>query len=189
MAQLKARFDAQAIAGARPALSGAKSSGFGDNYLRKGMEEDALVARAVGSAAELCEQFTGEVLLARSFSETLAASAAWTRLGRAPVRAILGVERIVDGVAAALPAGAYSVDIDAGGRGWVRVSDPGAARLIRIAYSAGLAAEWSGAPEALRQGIIRLAAHLYTHRADAEASGPPAAVTALWRPFRRMRLA
>jgi HK97 family phage major capsid protein len=40
MAGLKARMDAQAIAGARPALSGAKSarSPFVENYLRKGME-------------------------------------------------------------------------------------------------------------------------------------------------------
>ncbi|HEX8655596.1 MAG TPA: phage major capsid protein [Allosphingosinicella sp.] len=41
MAQLKARVDAQAVAAARPALSGAKSAGtsaFVDNYLRKGLE-------------------------------------------------------------------------------------------------------------------------------------------------------
>ncbi len=42
MAGLKARMDAQAVAGARPALSGAKSasSPFVDNYLRKGMEAE-----------------------------------------------------------------------------------------------------------------------------------------------------
>jgi HK97 family phage major capsid protein len=40
MAQLKARVDAQAVAGARPALSGAKAeaSPFIENYLRKGLE-------------------------------------------------------------------------------------------------------------------------------------------------------
>ncbi|MEA3065800.1 MAG: hypothetical protein QOJ27_2252 [Sphingomonadales bacterium] len=40
MAQLKARIDAQAVAGARPALSGAKAqaSPFVDSYLRKGLE-------------------------------------------------------------------------------------------------------------------------------------------------------
>jgi HK97 family phage major capsid protein len=40
MAQLKARIDAQALAGARPALSGARAEGspFVDAYLRKGLE-------------------------------------------------------------------------------------------------------------------------------------------------------
>ncbi len=40
MAQLKARVDAQAVAGARPALSGAKAEGsaFVERYLRKGLE-------------------------------------------------------------------------------------------------------------------------------------------------------
>jgi hypothetical protein len=45
-------------------------------------------------------------------------------------------------------------------------------------------------PAALRHGILRLAAHFYTHRASEGAPGgePPAAVTALWRPYRRLRL-
>jgi HK97 family phage major capsid protein len=41
MAQLKARMDAQAVAAARPALSGAKAaekSPFVESYLRKGLE-------------------------------------------------------------------------------------------------------------------------------------------------------
>ena len=40
MAALKARMDAQAVASARPALSGAKAEGspFVENYLRKGSE-------------------------------------------------------------------------------------------------------------------------------------------------------
>jgi hypothetical protein len=42
-------------------------------------------------------------------------------------------------------------------------------------------------PEPLRQGIVRLAAHLYAARGEVEAV-PPAAVAALWRPWRRVRL-
>ena len=40
MAQLKSRIDAQAVAGARPALSGARAQGspFVESYLRKGLE-------------------------------------------------------------------------------------------------------------------------------------------------------
>jgi hypothetical protein len=38
--------------------------------------------------------------------------------------------------------------------------------------------------------VLRLAAHFYTYRTDAGAQAePPAAVAALWRPWRRLRLA
>ncbi len=173
-----------------PVAPGAAALAEAKAFLRvSGAHEDGLITQAVASAAELCEQFTGELMLARSVAETVRPSAAWTRLARTPVRAISAVEALDGDVLAALPAGAYAIDIDAGGRGWVRVTAPGEARLVRVTYSCGLAAEWTEVPEALRQGTIRLAAHLYTHRSGAEDPGPPAAVTALWRPYRRMRLA
>lgn len=159
-------------------------------YLRvEGPREDALIGGIVGSALELCEQFTGEVLLQRTFRERLPANGSWTRLGRRPVRAIAGVEGLDGGSSVLLPAGAYSTDIDADGAGWVRVMTSGAAKQVRVTCTCGIAAEWQGIPEALRHGIIRLAAHLYTHRSGAGDPGPPAAVTALWRPYRRLRLA
>lgn len=157
--------------------------------------EDALVARLATSAAELCESFTGQALLARGFSETLPVdpvspgAGVWMRLARTPVRAISTVETLTsDGVAATLPVDAYAVDIDASGDGWVRVTQPGDARRVRVTYEAGLAADWPALPAALRQGMARLTAHLFTHRDGATDAGPPAAVTALWRPWRRMRL-
>ena len=64
---------------------------------------------------------------------------------------------------------------------------PGAAGRVRVHYSAGLAAHWDGVPEALRQGIVRLAAFGYSERSAQAAV--PAAVTALWRPWRRMVIA
>jgi hypothetical protein len=51
-----------------------------------------------------------------------------------------------------------------------------------------MAADSNGVPEPLRQGIVRLTAHLFNAR-DGGGGDPPAAVTALWRPFRRIRLA
>ena len=160
------------------------------NYLRVvGSDEDALLARLMRSAAELAERFTGRALIAREFSQTLRVTPAWTRLGIAPVRAIAEVEAMAaDGTTSPLPLGAYAVDIDAQGEGWVRVPLPGSAKRVRVTFEAGLASEWQGLPEALRQGAVRLAAHLYTHRDDAAGAGPPAAVTALWRPWRRTRL-
>jgi uncharacterized phiE125 gp8 family phage protein len=159
-------------------------------YLRiVGADEDALVARLMRSAAELCEQFTGQRLVAREFSDVLPASAAWTRLGASPVRAISGVEALpVSGTGTPIPASDYALDIDANGDGWVRMIQAGGDKRVRASFDAGLAAEWTDLPDALRQGVVRLAAHFYTHRDAAADAAPPAAVTALWRPWRRMRL-
>ena len=166
------------------ALSEAKA------YLRiESAEEDGLAQRLIASATALCEQFTGRTLIARGFSQTLPASSGWQRLGATPVLAITRVETVPqEGPGALIPAAQYAVDIDAGGDGWVRVKSAESTVRIRVTYEAGLAAEWSGIPEALRQGIVRLTAHLYTQRDAASDEGPPAAVTALWRPWRRMRL-
>ncbi|HEV2746545.1 MAG TPA: hypothetical protein VGW34_04510 [Allosphingosinicella sp.] len=160
-------------------------------YLRVELAgEDPLIERLVGAAAELCEQFTGRALLARGFSELVPASAAWKRLAATPVLAITAVEALPpDGAASALAAGSYAVDIDANGDGWVRVTQVGEAKRVRVAYQAGLATDWPELPGALRQGMLRLAAHCYAHRERADDSGPPAAVTALWRPWRRLRVA
>ncbi|PWG01839.1 head-tail connector protein [Sphingosinicella humi] len=173
-----------------PLVPGAEALGEAKAYLRvEGSDEDAMLERLIGSAAELCERFVRQALLRRGFSETLELSGAWTRLGVAPVQAISGVEGVrSDGSAFAISAEAYAIDIDAHGEGWVRVSQAGDAVRIKVAYQAGLAADWASLPEALRQGMVRLTAHLFTHRDGPGDAGPPAAVTALWRPWRRMRI-
>jgi uncharacterized phiE125 gp8 family phage protein len=108
------------------------------------------------------------------------------------VRAITLVEALpAEGPALALPSGAYAIDIDANSDGWVRLTAPGPARRIRVGYEAGLAGAWADLPAALRHGILKLAAHFYTSRTaegGRAADAPPAAVTALWRPYRRLRL-
>lgn len=106
-----------------------------------------------------------------------------------PGRAILGVDVLAaDGAATALPGDAYEIDVDAAGTGWVRIRSPGEARRVSVRFQAGLAAEWTDLPEPLRHGVVRLAAHLYAHRSGESGAGPPAAVTALWRPWRRIGL-
>ena len=151
-------------------------------------EEEALLAGLVRSACALCEAFINQVLVTRSFRQDLAPSGEWQRLGRSPVQAITAVEAVgSDGVAAPLPAAAYAVDIDGSGDGWVRLNDRGAAQRVRVTAEAGMAPTSNEVPEPLRQGILRLVAHLFASR-DGAGGEPPAAVTALWRPFRRMRL-
>lgn len=154
-------------------------------------DEDALIAAMTRAAADLCEAFTGQALVERQVTETLAAATRWTRLGAAPVRSIAGVEALAaDGSASALESGAYAVDIDAAADGWVRLTSAIEAKRIRVAYAAGMAAEANGLPDSLRHGIVRLAAHLHGQRGEAGPGerAPPASVTALWRPWRRLRL-
>lgn len=151
-------------------------------------EEEALLAGLVRTASALCESFTGQVLVARPFEEMLPAGRNWQRLSLTPIRTIEEVALAwPDGSTTVLPAGEFAVDIDSRGDGWVRAASNDARRL-RIRGQAGLAVEPNDVPEPLRQGILRLVAHLFATR-DGRVGEPPAAVSALWRPYRRMRLA
>ena len=170
---------------AEPAVSMAEAQAF--VRVETG-EEEAILAGLVRSASLLCETFIHQLLIMRGFREELNASGEWQRLGRRPVRSIDLIEGIAeDGSATALPAAAYAIDIDASGDGWVRLMDAGGARRVRVSARAGMAAGPNEVPEPLRHGILRLVGHLFASR-DGDGGEPPAAVTALWRPYRRMRL-
>jgi len=148
-------------------------------------EEEAILAGLIRSASALCEAFLGQVVMARDFTEDLAATASWQKLRLTPVRAITAVAAS-DGTL--LPVTSYASDIDAAGDGWVRVADPAGIGRIRVSGSAGLGLQAHDVPEPIRHGVLRLVSHLYASR-DGEAGDPPAAVTALWRPYRKVRLA
>lgn len=156
-----------------------------------GEGEDAVLARLARAACGCAEAFLGAGLIVRAHEDVLPAAAAWTPLRAEPVRAITGLAGLPAGGGApfALPADAYAVDIDAEGRGWVRAtrSGVGAAR-VAVSYQAGLAADWDALPPPVQQGVVLLAAHLFDERGGRGAASPPAAVTALWRPWRRIRL-
>jgi uncharacterized phiE125 gp8 family phage protein len=145
-------------------------------------DEDVLIASLTDAALALAEQFIGQVLIARELRDVLPVSRAWQRLAYAPVRAI-GAVAAADG--GALASEAYAVDIDASGDGWVRVIDAGGASRVAVTCVAGLADSWGAIPPGIRQGAVLLAAHLFT---DRDGAAVPVAVTALWRPFRRMAL-
>jgi uncharacterized phiE125 gp8 family phage protein len=157
-------------------------------YLRlDGSGEDALLGRMVETATILCEAFTGIVLVRREFVETVPAERAWQRMAHAPVVAITAVVAVsADGEAEALPADAYAIDIDASGAGWVRLTRASGATRLRVTCRAGLAEAAADIPAPLAQGVVLLAAHLFDRRETLGA--PPAAIAALWRPWRRMRL-
>jgi uncharacterized phiE125 gp8 family phage protein len=146
-------------------------------------EEEGLLAGLVRSASGLCEAFLGQVVIARPFNERVQAGSDWQRLRVAPVRSIEAVT--ADGVA--FPATAYSTDIDSSGCGWVRLTNASISGVVEVSGTAGIATGQNGVPEPIRQGVLRLVAHLFSSR-DGQGGEVPAAVTALWRPYRRMRL-
>lgn len=151
-----------------------------------GAGEDAVIARAAGTAFALAEAFIGAVPVAVACEDVVAADGTWQRLGRAPVTDIAGgvTAMPVTGGALVLPVEAYAVDIDGGGQGWVRVGARADVRRVTVRYTAGMAADWAGVPMPIAQGIVMLIAHLVDDRAGG--ASPPAAVAALWRPWRRM---
>lgn len=172
-------FDEAALAAARDAAKA---------HLRiSGESEDALLLRHAATALALCEAFTAQALLMRQWIDMVPMDRGWQRLSGAPTAAIVSVEGVpAEGAAFMLPIGAYAIDIDASGQGWVRVTTPGAAGRLRVTYGAGLAASWETLPAPITQGAVLLMTHLFEARA--EGGAPPAAVAALWRPWRRMRL-
>jgi uncharacterized phiE125 gp8 family phage protein len=146
-------------------------------------EEEALLAGLIRSASDVCEAFLGQIVIERAFTETLRPSPEWQRLDVFPVRSISGV----NSGGAPLPATAFATDIDTSGSGWVRIVDPAVSGTVDVAGTAGMATGQNGVHEAIRQGVLRLVAHLFTAR-DGDAAGIPVAVTALWRPYRRIRI-
>ena len=159
-------------------------------YLRiSGSGEDGLLEGLLKSATALCEQFVGQWLILGEERETVRADGGWQRLSATPVVAILGVDAVgPDGAAEALAVDGYSVDIDSAGDGWVRAWPLAGERVLAVRYRAGLAEDADGLPAPIRQGIVRLAAEHFSARGG-EVATPPAVVSALWRPWRRMRLA
>jgi uncharacterized phiE125 gp8 family phage protein len=152
-------------------------------------EEDAPLGAIILAAIGHAEAFTRQILIRREVTEMHPARSEWQRLGATPVYAVTSASGIpADGASFVLPAASYTAEIDNNGDGFVRVMQPGAAGRVEVHYQAGIAQSWPSLPESLRLGILRLIGHLHLHRDAADDTGPPAAVAALLRPWRRMRL-
>lgn len=151
--------------------------------------DDAVLTGHLRSAAALCEQFIGQALLQRLHRETLNVARDWQVLAAQPIIAITSVSGIAaDNSRLTLASDAYAITLAADGRGQVRVLRPGSASRIEVQSIAGLAAHWGDLPEPLRHGIVRLAAHVFLARDGDGDAAPPASVSALWRPWRQVRL-
>lgn len=150
--------------------------------------EDGLLTACLRSALDMCQQFTGRLLVQTRCSQIIMLSPDWQQLGFRPVMLIDDVTGIpAEGAEFALAGDAWSASVDADGTGSVRILRPGSAGRFRIGFNAGLAAHWADLPEGLRHGIIRMAEHLYAARARSGGDpvlAPPAAIAAMWQPWR-----
>lgn len=160
-------------------------------YLRlSGDDELTLLSGLLATALIQCEAFCGSVLLRRAGSEDVRITGTWQMLNAVPLRSISGVSGLnAAGEPTLIAASGYAIDIDECGGGWLRIQDGGGATRARVSFEAGSAEQWGDIPAPLRQGMLRLVAHLHGHRDRADDAGPPPAVAALWRSFRRLRLA
>lgn len=151
---------------------------------------DTALTLLLRAGMEMCEAFTGIMPIEVECEEVLPGCTSWQALATRPVQAITAVEGIAaDGTRFPLTPGAYDIELHADGSGCVLATAPGLTRRFAVRFTAGLAPDWETLPEALRHGILRFAAHQHREREDSGASpAPPAAVAALWRPWRRMRL-
>lgn len=152
--------------------------------------DDAPLSDLLQTGIEICEAFTGAMPLEAECEEILTCCRDWQALATQPVQAITGLESIdAEGLRSPIPAAGYAIELDGHGRGWVRVSGASPGVRFAVRFTAGIAAQWDALPAPLRHGLIRLAAHQHRQRdGDGAAPLPPAAVAALWRPWRRMRL-
>jgi hypothetical protein len=125
-------------------------------------------------ALDICERFIGQVVICRDIVEQVEQTSTWQRLRHGPVTAI--------GQIGDRKPGEYEVDIDSAGDGWMRIIEP-SSEPVTVRYNAGMAETFASVPAPLAEGMRRLDRHLAT----APDQEPPAVVTALWRPYRRLR--
>lgn len=155
--------------------------------------EDDLLTGLLQSSLEMCEAFTGLAPLSQQVEERLPAQAGRYRLASQPVETILSVEALAqNSTRSPLAPEQFEISFEAAGCAVINFFADTEGQAIVITLSSGLASEWSALPPAIRQGIIRLSAHMFRDRDRQGNAGngatPPASVTALWRPWRTVRL-
>jgi len=151
--------------------------------------EDTNLLALLQASLDMCEGFLGQRPLASECEEVVSCRGDWIALSTMPVIAIVGAETIDhDGERSPIVEQDLEVAIDGDGSARIRLLGARNSQRAAIRFQTGISESWSALPGALRHGIIRLAAFHYRERDNAKTMPPPASVTALWRPWRRMRL-
>lgn len=152
-------------------------------------DEDAALTRLLETSLAICEAFTGQTPLRQTIEEIVPITSGWHELVSRPVQALLAASVIAqDSSRELLDQPEYAVELHAAGTACVRFLHPLEGRGVALQLRVGIAEDWAALPAPLGQGIIRLAAHHYRDRDNKGSAVPPASVTALWRPWRQVRL-
>lgn len=172
------------------ALAGAPLAELKEWLAIRAGHEDAPLEAGLRAALEMCEGFTGIMPLTQICEEVLPAARQWLALSAAPVASLVEVAELsLPDARRGLEERDFTFAIDADGTARLRLNRRIAGERIVVRYRAGLAEGWDTLDAGLRQGIVRLAAHYHLERGAEQAASPPASVAALWRPWRRLRLA
>ena len=151
--------------------------------------DDAALTGLLETSLTVCEAFTGKAPLRQTVEEIIPLSASWQELTARPVRELTAAAVIAaDGTRAAVTALSESLEWRIAGSACLRVTGPLEGESLALTLVVGIASDWAGLPSPLRHGISRLAAHHYRDREGKAGAVPPASVTALWRPWREVRL-
>ncbi|MBU7579709.1 MAG: hypothetical protein KAF27_04460 [Porphyrobacter sp.] len=151
--------------------------------------EDETLNGLLAASITICEAFTGRAPLRQTVEESVALSAGWQELATRPVSALTAAAIIADdGTRTPIAVPSEALEWRIGPAACVRLLQPLEGQALAVQLVAGIAADWGGLPAPLRHGIIRLAAHHFRDREGKTNGVPPASVTALWRPWREVRL-
>ena len=156
--------------------------------------EDELLTGLLDTALAICESFTGQTPLSQLVEERLDPRAGRSVLLSQPIAALVTAEIVAqDGSRTPLDSGDFEFALDASGCGSFNLFADADGQAIAVRVQAGLSTVWEDLPAPLRQGMIRLSAFQYRDRdrpgGSKSAALPPASVSALWHPWRAMRIA
>lgn len=152
-------------------------------------DEDAALARLLETSVTICEAFTGQSPLRQTVEEIVPITSGWQELATRPVQSLVAAAIIAeDGTRTPLAQPEDALELHIASSACVRIVQPVEGRAVALQMSVGIAADWDALPPPLAQGIIRLAAHHYRDRDSKGVGVPPASVTALWRPWRQVRI-
>ncbi|MEE4201055.1 head-tail connector protein [Erythrobacter sp.] len=156
--------------------------------------EDDLLAQLLQSSVAMCEAFIGRAPLSQLVEERVPVIAGSYTLKSRPVASFSIAETVAQsGIRNAVDPGLFEAEIRTDGRLDFRLLREVEGQAVAVRVRVGIAGSWDEIPTPLRQGIIRLCAYYYRDRDRTVGSKlsapPPASVSALWQPWREMRLA
>lgn len=153
--------------------------------------EDDVLEDMLRASVSMFETFTGVMPLSQLCDEQKPASHVAVSFDTVPIDTLVELRGVTASQSRpVIAASDYTHEIDSNGRLHLRLLRPTEFVRIEARFYAGMTSAWNSLDPGVRQGIIRLAGHYYRNRDDGgDTVSPPASVSALWRPFRQMRLA